>query len=76
VPNTGKTTAIASPILVYDDACGLCGRSVQFVLPREHRHDLLFVARESELGKELRCEHALELVYACHRQYHLYRPSG
>src|SRR5437868_5606246 len=50
------------PMLVYDGSCGFCSRSVQFILRHERRHDLLFVPRESELGKELRREHKMEAV--------------
>ena len=57
-----KAGVRASPVLVYDDACGFCSRSVQFVLRHERRHDLLFVARDSELGKELRIAYKLESV--------------
>jgi predicted DCC family thiol-disulfide oxidoreductase YuxK len=57
-----KVGASRSPVLVYDDACGFCGRSVQFVLRNERRHDLLFVAREAELGKKLRRAYGLERV--------------
>lgn len=50
----------ASPMLVYDGACGFCSRSVRFILRHERRHDLLFVTRDSELGKQLRRTHGLE----------------
>ena len=53
-----------SPILVYDGCCGFCSRSVQFILRHERRHDLLFVTRDSELGKRLRRKHRLESVQA------------
>src|SRR3954447_10297893 len=51
-----------SPILVSDGSCGFCSRSVRFMLRHEQRHDLLFVARDSELGKRLRRTHRLESV--------------
>jgi predicted DCC family thiol-disulfide oxidoreductase YuxK len=57
-----KTAFSTSPVLVYDDACGFCSRSVQFVLRHKRRHDLLFVARDSELGKELRSAYKLKSV--------------
>jgi predicted DCC family thiol-disulfide oxidoreductase YuxK len=50
------------PVLVYDGSCGFCSRSVQFILRHEQRHDLLFVTRDSELGKQLRRTHGLESV--------------
>lgn len=51
-----------SPILVFDGSCGFCSRSVQFMLHHEHRHDLLFVTRDSELGRELRHTHGMDAV--------------
>ena len=51
-----------APLLVYDGACGFCARSVQFILRHESRHDLRFVPRDSELGKDLRLRFHLEAV--------------
>jgi len=51
-----------APLLVYDGSCGFCARSVQFILRHEQRHDLLFVPRDSELGKDLRRQFHLEAV--------------
>jgi predicted DCC family thiol-disulfide oxidoreductase YuxK len=60
LPNTMAATA--QPMLVYDGSCGFCSRAVQFILRHEHRHDLLFVTRESALGKDLRRQFHLESV--------------
>ena len=49
-------------MLVYDGSCGFCSRSVQFILRHERRHDLLFVTRDSPLGKDLRRKFHLEAV--------------
>ena len=49
-------------MLVYDGDCGFCSRSVQFILRHERRRDLLFVPRESDLGKDLRRRFHLEAV--------------
>jgi predicted DCC family thiol-disulfide oxidoreductase YuxK len=57
-----QIAADRSPILVYDGSCGFCSRSVRFMLRHEQRHDLLFVTRDSELGKRLRRAHRLESV--------------
>src|ERR1017187_6043988 len=54
--------AIAPPMLVYDGSCGFCYRAVQFILRHEQRHDLLFVPRDSTLGKDLRRTYHLEAV--------------
>jgi len=51
-----------SPMLVYDGSCAFCSRSVQFILRYERRHDLLFVTRDSEMGKQLRRTHGMESV--------------
>ena len=58
-PESDSTT---SPTLVYDGFCGFCSRSVQFILLHERRHDLLFVTRDSEMGKQLRRTHGMESV--------------
>ncbi len=50
------------PMLVYDGSCGFCSRSVQFILRHERRHELHFVPRDSELGKQLRRTYGMEAV--------------
>src|ERR1700740_3235874 len=57
-----EVSAYPSPMLVYDGSCGFCNRAVQFLLRHERRHDLSFVTRNSELGKELRRLHGFESV--------------
>jgi predicted DCC family thiol-disulfide oxidoreductase YuxK len=57
-----QNDASASPTLVYDGSCGFCSRSVRFILQHERRHDLLFVTRDSEMGKQLRRTHGMESV--------------
>ena len=52
----------SAPMLVFDGSCGFCSRSVQFILRHERRHDLLFVTRDSELGKQLRSTHGMESI--------------
>ena len=59
---TEKSVAVNAPMLVYDGSCGFCARSVQFILRHERRHDLRFVPRDSEFGKELRRQFHLEAV--------------
>jgi len=54
--------ALIPPLLVYDGDCGFCARSIQFILRHEQRHDLLFVPRDSEFGKDLRRQFHLEAV--------------
>ncbi|MEO7086955.1 MAG: DCC1-like thiol-disulfide oxidoreductase family protein [Gemmatimonadaceae bacterium] len=55
------TPADARPILLYDDTCGMCAASVQFVLRHERgRRTLEFASLTGELGTAVRATH-LEL---------------
>jgi len=54
--------AAMPPLLVYDGSCGFCSRALQFILRHERRHDLLFVPRDSALGKDLRRDFHVETV--------------
>jgi predicted DCC family thiol-disulfide oxidoreductase YuxK len=49
-------------MLVFDGECAFCHRAVQFVLTHEHRTDLLFVPRDSALGRSLREQYHLASV--------------
>jgi predicted DCC family thiol-disulfide oxidoreductase YuxK len=63
MPQVAETpVSVSAPMLVYDGSCGFCSRSVQFILRHERRHDLLFVPRDSPLGKQLRRQFHLEAV--------------
>lgn len=39
------------PILFFDGNCGLCNRSVKFVLRKEKKHELIFSPLQSEFAK-------------------------
>lgn len=41
------------PILLYDGECGVCNRSVQWILEHERRKALRFAALKSEIGQML-----------------------
>src|SRR5664279_2188537 len=60
--SANSLTTTSQPVLVYDGSCGFCSRSLQFILSHERRHDLLFVPRDSVLGKNLRRTYHLETV--------------
>jgi predicted DCC family thiol-disulfide oxidoreductase YuxK len=64
MPLQVNTEAISStsPVLVYDGSCGFCSRSVRFILRHEQRHDLVFVTRDSELGRQLRRTYGFESI--------------
>ena len=57
-----QNDASTRPTLVYDGSCGFCSRSVRFILRHERRHDLFFVTRDSEMGKQLRRTHGMESI--------------
>ena len=43
-----------TPILLYDGSCGLCARSVQFVLENEHDgHRLRFATLQGPYGRDI-----------------------
>jgi predicted DCC family thiol-disulfide oxidoreductase YuxK len=44
------------PILLYDGECGVCSRSVQWILAHERSHSLRFAPLESALGRALSAE--------------------
>jgi predicted DCC family thiol-disulfide oxidoreductase YuxK len=49
-------------MLVFDGDCAFCHRAVQFILAHERRTDLLFVPRDSALGRSLREHYQLQQV--------------
>ncbi len=49
-------------MLVFDGDCAFCDRAVRFVLVHERRADLLFVRRDSDLGRSLREQCGLQRV--------------
>jgi predicted DCC family thiol-disulfide oxidoreductase YuxK len=49
-------------MLVFDGDCAFCHRVVQFILAHERRSDLLFVPRDSALGRSLREQYHLQRV--------------
>jgi predicted DCC family thiol-disulfide oxidoreductase YuxK len=49
-------------MLVFDGDCAFCHRAVQFILAHERRTDLLFVPRDSALGRSLREQYRLQHV--------------
>ena len=45
---------MAAPVLLYDGSCGLCHRSVRFILRHERDHDLQFAPLQGETAEKLR----------------------
>jgi predicted DCC family thiol-disulfide oxidoreductase YuxK len=48
---------VASPIVLYDGTCGLCSKSVQWILRHEADHELAFAPLQGETATELRARH-------------------
>jgi predicted DCC family thiol-disulfide oxidoreductase YuxK len=46
--------ATTSPIVLYDGVCGLCARSVRWILRHERDHAIRFAPLQGELAAELR----------------------
>lgn len=45
---------MAAPVLLYDGTCGLCHRSVRFILRHERDHELQFAPLQGETAAALR----------------------
>ncbi len=45
---------MAAPVLLYDGSCGLCHRSVRFILRHERDHELQFAPLQGETAAKLR----------------------
>ena len=51
--------AAPRPLLLYDGECGLCARSVRFVLAKERGPELRFAALQSDFGRAVLARHGL-----------------
>ena len=51
------TVPAFTPILLYDGTCGLCARSVRFVLGRDRRRTLRFGPLQGTFGRRLAAAH-------------------
>lgn len=49
--------AASGPILLYDGTCGLCTRSVQFVLRHDRRGVLRFASLQGQFGQQVIARH-------------------
>lgn len=49
-----------APILFYDGECGLCARSVRFILDHEHSPILKFGALQSDTAQRLLSPHGID----------------
>jgi predicted DCC family thiol-disulfide oxidoreductase YuxK len=46
-----------TPVVLYDGTCGLCSKSVQWILRHEADHELAFAPLQGETAAELRARH-------------------
>ncbi len=51
--------AASRPLLLFDGECGLCARSVRFVLAKERGPELRFAALQSDAGRAVLARHGL-----------------
>jgi predicted DCC family thiol-disulfide oxidoreductase YuxK len=51
------------PLVLYDGECGLCDRTVQFLLKHDSAGHLKYAALQSELGKRVMTAHGLDAEY-------------
>jgi predicted DCC family thiol-disulfide oxidoreductase YuxK len=45
---------MAAPVVLYDGTCGLCSKSVRWILRHERDHELVFAPLQGETAAELR----------------------
>ncbi len=48
---------VAAPIILYDGTCGLCHKSVKWLLHHERDHELTFAPLQGETAAKLRAVH-------------------
>ena len=48
---------MAAPVILYDGTCGLCHRSVRWILRHERDHELQFAPLQGETAAQLRERH-------------------
>ena len=58
LPDT--TPVVPKPLLLFDGECGLCARTVRFVLARDRVGRLRFASLQSDLGRSVLVESGLD----------------
>lgn len=56
----GPVEALPLPLLLYDGECGLCARSVRFILDRDKKKRIRFAPLQSELGRGVAASQGLD----------------
>jgi predicted DCC family thiol-disulfide oxidoreductase YuxK len=57
MPEPEIPSAIAHPIVLYDGVCGLCNRSVQFILNRDPQGIFRFASLQSAVAERILARH-------------------
>src|SRR5262249_39614340 len=55
---TRQDPPMAAPVILYDGTCGLCHRSVRWILRHERDHEITFAPLQGETAAALRARHA------------------
>ncbi|HSS96558.1 MAG TPA: DCC1-like thiol-disulfide oxidoreductase family protein [Terriglobales bacterium] len=50
-----------NPVILYDGVCGLCNRTVQFILRRDRRNLFRFATLQSEFARKILLRHAIRM---------------
>lgn len=70
---------MSDTIIFYDGECGLCNRSVQFVLKHERSSNISFSALQSDFAKDFFDKHQLPLpdfsTFYFYKDHRLYKKS-
>lgn len=53
-------TSEANPIILFDGVCGLCNRSVQFLLKHDKAERLRFASLQSEFAEKVLSRHGID----------------
>ena len=58
-----QAAAIPKPLMLYDGECGLCDKSMRFVLQHDRRGRFHFAPLQSDLGRELLAANGYDADY-------------
>lgn len=63
-------------LILYDNSCGMCQRSIQFLIKHNKKENFYFLSLESELGRKLRSYYNLEkhdtIIYIRNQKVYTY----
>ncbi len=63
-------------LLLYDNSCGMCQRSIQFLIKHNKKENFYFLSLDSDLGKKIKKQFDLgeidSIVYLKNQKIHIY----